>query len=68
MTPLENCRRKRRFKTKADAKAVLHGGTRRYFEIYVCECCGGFHIGHRKYSPRSLQKKWGKTDDSKRSD
>lgn len=57
MTPLENCRRKRKFKTKADAKAMLHGGTKKYFDIYPCECCGYFHIGHSKWSPKNLSKK-----------
>lgn len=57
MDPLLTCARKRRFDSRKEAKKALRPGEAKYLHPYLCEVCGEWHNGHRKYAPDRLTKR-----------
>ena len=51
------CKRKRKHKTRKDAKKALRGGESKYLQPYRCKVCGYWHNGHKRFAPEKLTKR-----------
>jgi hypothetical protein len=47
----DSCERKHRFATKNAAKWARGRMKESGLRIYPCDFCGGFHIGHKTWTP-----------------
>jgi hypothetical protein len=55
MSEYSRCLRKKAYATKKEAKKIASFVRKKALEAYCCEFCGMFHIGHKKWRPKSEQ-------------
>jgi hypothetical protein len=56
MSKVETCKRKRRFDSKDEAKSAIFPGQKKFMHAYLCDVCGFWHLGHKRFSPENLTK------------
>jgi hypothetical protein len=47
------CQKKKAYQTKKEAKAIAKIVRKKALEAYLCDCCGFWHIGHKKWKEKA---------------